>query len=136
MYKACERGNVYCKIADDILFIGDTTIRSMVKRKVEHPEYFMVSANVVVNFALSWIHLHFGAIRPYLPDLSSWSEPPTDWRPSKLPSWSGPEGFNWTTWKAPNYTRWLPVQMDGLHSNQIDITPMASSRYDGVDWNK
>ena len=55
MYKVCERGNVYVKIDDDILFIGDTTIRSIVKRKVEHPEIFMVSANVVVNFAMSWV---------------------------------------------------------------------------------
>lgn len=134
MYSVCERGNVYVKIDDDILFIGDTTIRSIVKRKVEHPEFYIVSANVVVNFAIAWVHYHLGAIHPYLPDLSSWSNPPDDWRPSKLPSWTGPDDFNWTTWEAPDYTRWLPVEMDGRHSNQMENTPMALSRYDGVDW--
>lgn len=134
MYSVCERGNVYVKIDDDILFIDDSTIRSIVKRKVEHPEFYIVSANVVVNFAVAWVHYHLGAIHPYLPDLSSWTSPPNDWRPSRLPSWTGPDDFNWTTWKAPEHTRWLPIKMDGNHSNQMDNTPMALSRYDGVDW--
>ena len=31
------------------LFIEDSTLRSIVKRKVEHPEYIIVSANLVVQ---------------------------------------------------------------------------------------
>ena len=72
MWSAVEAGNVYVKIDDDVvriraseatlvyaadiyeLYIEDSTIRSIVKRKVEHPEYIVVSANLVVQVSFSY----------------------------------------------------------------------------------
>ena len=70
MWSAVEKGNVYVKIDDDVvrfpgaalaqaadlhkLYIEDSTIRSIVKRKVEHPEYIIVSANLVVQVSFSF----------------------------------------------------------------------------------
>ena len=40
---------------------------SIVKRMVENPHYFAVSANSINNPALSWIHYGLGVYEPYLP---------------------------------------------------------------------
>lgn len=134
MYKSCVRGNIYIKIDDDILFIDDRTIPSMVKRKVEHPEYFAVSANIVNNFGLSWVHYHMGAVHPYLPDLAPLNGSTISWRPSELPQWIGPPEWNWTDWQAPERVRFLPVAIDQRGSNRNDLTPMATAEYAGANW--
>lgn len=62
-----ERDTIYIKIDDDIVFIEDETIGNIVKRLVENPRYFAVSANVVNNPALSWVHRRLGVFEPYWP---------------------------------------------------------------------
>lgn len=58
---------IYIKIDDDVVFFEDHTIPAMVKRMIENPHYFAVSANVVNNPALSWVHSHMGVYYPYWP---------------------------------------------------------------------
>ena len=45
----------------------DQTIPVVVKRLLESPRYFAVSANVVNNPALSWVHLSMGVYEPFYP---------------------------------------------------------------------
>ena len=90
----------------------------------------------MVQFALSWIHMHLGAIHPYLPDLSTThdAESPRDWRASALPMWKGPEDWNMSSWKAPKHHRWLPLEPG---SPKKDETPIVRSKYDSDvhQWN-
>jgi hypothetical protein len=58
---------IYVKIDDDVVFIEDDTIGRVVTRLVENPNYFAVSANVVNNPALSWVHGRLGVYKPYWP---------------------------------------------------------------------
>jgi hypothetical protein len=86
---------------------------------------------------LSWVHHHLGAVKPYLPELQP-PNPPMDvpqklhleWRPSKLPDWSGPADFNMTLDWEPAYSkhRWLPVRPES--NRTIDDTPIAHTEYD------
>lgn len=50
------------------IFIEDSAIPSLVETTISHPEYFIVSANVVNMPTTSWIHKSIGAIDPFLPD--------------------------------------------------------------------
>ncbi|MCJ1379589.1 hypothetical protein MMC17_002691 [Xylographa soralifera] len=135
MWSAVEKGNVYVKIDDDVLYIEDSTIRSIVKRKVEHPEYIVVSANLVVQFALTWLHYHLGALHPYLPELTHRKSytPTTSWRTSELPYWDGPADFNMTNFEIPDHHRWLPLAPG---AEDIEKTPIADIKYGigGIGW--
>lgn len=62
-----DRDAIYVKIDDDVVFIEDTTIHSVVSRLLDNPQYFAVSANVVNNPALSWVHNRLGVYKPYWP---------------------------------------------------------------------
>ncbi|KEZ40772.1 hypothetical protein SAPIO_CDS8091 [Scedosporium apiospermum] len=58
---------IYIKIDDDVVFIEDGAIPALVKRLDENPQYFAVSANVVNNPALSWVHYGLGVYEPFWP---------------------------------------------------------------------
>ena len=45
----------------------DQTIPAVVKRLLENPRYFAVSANVVNNPSLAWVHLSMGVYEPFFP---------------------------------------------------------------------
>jgi hypothetical protein len=62
-----EPDTIYVKIDDDVVYIADNTLAAMVKRMEENPDYFAVSANVVNNPAISWVHEHLGVYYPYWP---------------------------------------------------------------------
>ncbi|MCJ1309322.1 hypothetical protein MMC25_002981 [Agyrium rufum] len=135
MWNMCEKGIMYVKIDDDVLFIEDSTIRSMVKRKYEHPEYLVVSANTVVQYFFAWVHHHMGAIHPYLPALDALPDTPKkSWRASELPTWEGPNDYNLTAFEAPAHHRWLPLPP----GSNTDRTPIAEAQYGGgaghEDW--
>ncbi|EXJ78878.1 hypothetical protein A1O1_09280 [Capronia coronata CBS 617.96] len=129
-YKLCQP-NTYCvKIDDDIVFMEDNAIQALVQRKIENAQYLIVSANVLNQPDLSWVHYQLDTARPYLPELQK----PVDfvdddrrfmvdWRPSTLPVWEGPEDLNFSaTDPAPfNGHRWLPVP-----GGDIENTPIAA----------
>lgn len=107
---------------------------------MQHPEYFVVSANIVNQPLLSWVHWNLGAIKPYLPELDNngkseriliddWEK--YDWRVSGLPPWSGPDKFKIEKWKSSEmHHRWLPVP--GVDHHILDRTPIERTEYDAM----
>lgn len=154
-YDLVQNGTMYIKIDDDIVFIEDTTIPTLVESRLSHPERFIVSANIMNQPSLSWVHQHLGVVRPYLPEL----DPPDDWntsrivnytdysfqtsgnwRASQLPWWEGPSDFNYTQFfrHSPDGAfpghRWLPVP----YRENADGTPIQDTSYDAFSkglWN-
>lgn len=133
-YDLAENGTMYIKMDDDLVFMEDHAIATLVQHKLEHPENFVVAANVVNQPSLSWMHYRFGAIKPYFPELT----PPNPeeaakqgrWRPSELPPWSGPEDYHITEEDKlePPFEghRWLPLPDD----YPIEKTPIATTSFD------
>ena len=133
------------------MFFEDHTIGAIVKRKIEHPEYFLVSANLINQPAMAWVHYHLNSFRPYLPELTPpegfvprvggrYDESPAyqtqkspTWRASELPTWSGPPGYVLNFTMAAPFVghRWLPAP-----SFDIDDTPVSEVTYDphSVAW--
>ncbi|SPO03166.1 uncharacterized protein DNG_05848 [Cephalotrichum gorgonifer] len=61
---------IYIKIDDDVVFVDDGAIAALTKRLEDNPQYFAVSANVVNNPALSWVHHGLGVYEPFWPESS------------------------------------------------------------------
>lgn len=137
---------LYIKIDDDVVFFEDHAIKAVIKRLVEHPEYLIVSGNVLNQPAMSWVHYHLGTALPFYPEQEA---PPghieddndfaahLDWRPSKLPTWTGPVELSLNKqFEAPyKNSRWLP----GPAGTDIAKTPMgilgrnASDQYNAAN---
>jgi hypothetical protein len=49
------------------VYFEDNAIPALVKRLLDNPQYFAVSANVVNNPALSWVHGKMGLYEGYYP---------------------------------------------------------------------
>jgi hypothetical protein len=123
---------MYIKIDDDIVYIEDTTIPAIVKRKLEEPNTLLVSANSLNQAGLAWLHERIGAVLPYLPELEPIPHPNPrpkyDWRASMLPSWEGPEDFEIQIgqFKPPFHGhRWLPVR----DRYNTDNTPIRTTEF-------
>ncbi|KAG8408202.1 hypothetical protein J3459_018069 [Metarhizium acridum] len=134
-YNIIEDGNMYIKIDDDIVFIEENAISSIVCTKLTRPDFYVVSANVVNQPMISWIHWNLGAVRPYLPETEDEYPAPepghqVDWRASVLPSWHGPSDVNASFWSSPDNKkhRWLPVR--GKSDHVLDKTPITETQYD------
>ncbi|KAG7403083.1 hypothetical protein Forpi1262_v018823 [Fusarium oxysporum f. sp. raphani] len=134
-YKAwrhLERGKYYVKIDDDILWFDDNAIPSLVTRKIEHPEDFVVAGNIINNPPLGFIHFRMGALHPYFPEPKqpSYITNGTDnWKPSRHGFWDGPKNFTWDVEKPPPvwpHHGWLRVQDDAM----IYQTPVAKLKYE------
>ncbi|CEI68818.1 unnamed protein product [Fusarium venenatum] len=144
-YDRVEDDVMYVKIDDDIVFVEDSVIPSIVKKKIDHPEYYIVSANVVNQPLLSWVHWNLGAIRPYLPevDTSGKAVPfatsgplKEEWSSLHLPLWNGPESFFIQEWDPEGIKhRWLPLDQGG-EDHILDTTPIEATEYDpmGRGW--
>ncbi|KAF4976568.1 hypothetical protein FZEAL_6779 [Fusarium zealandicum] len=136
-YDKVEDDVMYVKIDDDIVFMEDSVIPSIIKKRVEHPEYYAVSANVVNQPLLSWVHWNLGAVKPYLPevnrkgaivsfDITDWKK--YDWHASTMPAWKGPNPFTLEEWEADDKQhRWLPVK--GSPDHILDMTPIEQTEY-------
>ncbi|KUL85880.1 hypothetical protein ZTR_06373 [Talaromyces verruculosus] len=81
IWRIVDRETMYIKIDDDIVWFADDTIERLVKRKLERRDALAVSANIINNPPLSFLHYHMGALHPYFPDL--------------------PKGFDYNTLKPP-----------------------------------
>lgn len=118
------------------VFIDDNAILSLICTKLTHPEYYIVSANVVNQPMISWLHLNLGAVLPYLPDMKN-PYPKlkpgehVDWRASKLPTWKGSlKDVNILEWNSPEEKkhRWLPIR--GRKDHVLDDTPIVNTEYE------
>jgi hypothetical protein len=154
-YDVVKDKNMYIKIDDDIVsspsygrhnedghclrskvFFEDSAIPTIAYTKMMHPEYFVVSANIVNQPSLSWMHWRLGAVKPYLPEIHN-TKPssviPQDlsvsWKASDLPYWEGPEDFNASEFHSPYAKhRWLPIDPNSPTHN-IDDTPILETSF-------
>jgi hypothetical protein len=92
-----QTGPLYIQMSSETVFIANDTIASLVHTRLEHPDYFFISANVVNQPILSWVHHHLGVVRSYRPEPQPPARPQRttnstvfDWRTSRLPSWIPP----------------------------------------------
>jgi hypothetical protein len=139
-YKLCKPDTLYVKIDDDIIFLEDNAIQSIIQRKIDHRDYLMVSANVLNQPASSWITKHhLNASKPYLPETSKPDgfvdddrRHMVDWRPSTLPSWESNSAYNFSVESPPPFKghRWLP-----LGHGEYRFTPAdALTRHDNLSY--
>ncbi|KAK4084788.1 hypothetical protein Purlil1_10194 [Purpureocillium lilacinum] len=132
-YKAwqrLDRGKYYVKVDDDILWMADDAIPRLVAQKIARPQDLVVSANIINNPPLGFMHYHMGALHPYFPDTGSPAHinASTPWKPSQHPYWEGPANYTWPLDKKPPHKnhRWLRVQ----NENMMSQTPAAELTYD------
>ncbi|KAL8668499.1 MAG: hypothetical protein Q9168_006874 [Polycauliona sp. 1 TL-2023] len=149
-WEVAERGVMYIKIDDDVMFIERGAIASLIAMKRAHPEHLLISTNTINSPRLAWLHSHLGAIHPFLPDPSppprpslpslSSSQPLTknriNWRPSLLPPWPG----NPLTYRFPSHPpppalgaseqkqRWLPLSSP--YNSSLTGTPASQLQYE------
>jgi len=71
IYKIMEPQSIYIKMDDDIVYIADNTIQSITRALEQDNRWVTMSANVVNHPLLSYFHKIFGALHPYVMDLSS-----------------------------------------------------------------
>ena len=132
-----ERGALYFKIDDDVVWFADDAIPRVVTTKLAHPEYFIVSGNLVNSPLMGWVHYHMGALHPYFPEFGVAEDPPRTldlglsnhkpWRYSDYPQWTGPDDWFFEITQDPPYDghRWLRLKNDSL----IHRTPVAEIEY-------
>lgn len=136
-----ERGKLYVKIDDDVIWMADDTIPRLVGMKVAHPEYFIVSANIINSPLMGWLHYHMGAVHPYFPEYKGVFDPPSphskgltspptrkSWKYTDYPQWEGPEDWFFEIDQEPPYEghRWLRLKND----TDLHRTPVTQIEYD------
>ncbi|KAI1921700.1 hypothetical protein LOZ58_004233 [Ophidiomyces ophidiicola] len=143
LWRQVERGTMYIKLDDDIMWLADDTIPLLVTTKLKNPDFLAVSANVINGPPLSFLHYHHDALHPYfpeLPDVVNETKPaqPAEnqpkkrdlpsWRPSNHPFWNGPQNFEWPLTNPPpsDNHRWLRVEDD----KALNRTPVSKLKYD------
>jgi hypothetical protein len=94
-WSLAETGPLYIQMSSETVFIANDTIESLVQTRLEHPDYFLISANVVNQPILSWVHHHLGVVRSYKPEAKPPARPQRstnstifDWHASTLPPWT------------------------------------------------
>ncbi|KAI9792498.1 MAG: hypothetical protein M1833_001077 [Piccolia ochrophora] len=134
---AVENNTMYIKIDDDVVWFAEDAIPELVHSKMTAGEkHYVVSANIINNPLMGWVHYHAGgAVHPYLPELEQPvnKTPPSSWRASSQPQWSGPDDYEYSLENAPPYSnhRWLR-----LANNEMLRTPASKIQYDpfGTAW--
>ncbi|KAA8896000.1 hypothetical protein FN846DRAFT_966906 [Sphaerosporella brunnea] len=144
IWEGLDPDALYIKIDDDIVYIHNDAIPSLIRYRFSNPEYFIVSANVINNPALSWVHERLGATSPFLPEREALADfnptqALTDWKISSLPFIKHSGNINGDI-KPPNKPhRWLPVDTRTRAPFDVnnDHTPMAKAEYNawGPGWN-
>lgn len=135
-----ERGKLYVKIDDDMVWMADDTIPRLVTTKLEHPEYFLVSANVINSPLMGWVHYHMGALHPYFPEYEGVMNPPQpasgavnvtsarkSWRYTDYAQWEGPEDWSFGLDQEPPYYghQWLRLK----NNTDLHRTPITEIEY-------
>lgn len=132
IWKLLDGDKLYMKIDDDVVWFADDAIPKVVERKLKQPEALLVSANVINSPLQTFLHYHFGALHPYLPEyeqrLPTVPSTRPSWRPSQNPLWEGPEDF---VSSLDNITgveerRWLRLKDD----TALNQTPVAVIKYE------
>lgn len=147
-WSTLEEGVIYVKIDDDVVFMADDTIPRIVDMKIAHPEYLVVSANMINSPLMGWVHYHMGAIHPYLPEVIDPESVPADlatdrdkrppppkpvtWRYTEHPHWQGPDDYLFDFMQEPPSMqhRWLRLETnDENQVKQLKRTPISDAEY-------
>lgn len=137
-YKLCHPNTLYVKIDDDVLFMEDHAISKIIQRKIDNPNYLIVSANVVNQPTFSWVtQVHLNNAKPYLPELGIPDDfvdddrrHMVDWRASHLPQWTESDHeAKFDIDSSPPFRghRWLPLPQAGLEQTPIGALAANSS---------
>lgn len=147
-WSTLQEGAIYVKIDDDVVFMADDAVARIVSTKLQHPEYLVVSANMINSPLMGWVHYHMGAIQPYLPEVVNPEDVPPElaldgdkrppppkrvpWRYTQHPHWTGPDDYLFAFEEEPPSFkhRWLRLQTD--QSNlvpQLKRTPISDAQY-------
>lgn len=135
-----ERGKLYVKIDDDVVWMADDTIPRLVTTKLAHPEYLIVSANIINSPLMGWLHYHMGALHPYFPEYQGVTDPPSrdsnvlstpparkSWKYTDYPYWEGPDDWSFDLDQDPPYDghRWLRLR----NNTDLHRTPITQIQY-------
>ncbi|RMZ76670.1 hypothetical protein DV738_g4817, partial [Chaetothyriales sp. CBS 135597] len=128
-----ERGSLYVKIDDDVVWIADDTIPRLVSLKQSNPDYLVTSANMINSPLMGWLHYHMGALHPYLPEFNVYESPMLDtwssksWQYTDYPVWEGPSDYYFDVQQDPPHDnhRWLRLEKD----SDIYRTPVTEIEY-------
>lgn len=126
-YDDCLDDVIYFKIDDDVVYIDDAAIPSMVISLFEYPEFPFISANVVRHALLSHVHARIGAIVPIQLVHDDGTSNSEDWRMSHLPSGTYDEfakDHRDSKLALADYS-WLPIRS----GTSLRNTPMARAGY-------
>ncbi|KAK4943595.1 hypothetical protein LTR10_016890 [Elasticomyces elasticus] len=142
-----QPGHIYVKIDDDVVWMADDAIPRIVTTKIQHPEYLLVSANMINSPLMGWLHYRAGAVHPYLPEMSP--EDPSEttikqnqsyegdiqrasWKHVDHPLWQGPDGFVFAYHQKPprDGHRWLRLPETPASTAQLRRTPVVDTTYD------
>ena len=142
-----EPGSIYVKIDDDVIWMADDAISRLVTTKIQHPEYLLVSANMVNSPLMGWLHYRAGAVHPYLPEMSLQDTStttdaqtrsyqgdiqPVSWKHVDHPLWEGPDDFAFAHDQEPPREghRWLRLPETEASTAQLRRTPVVDSTYE------
>lgn len=65
-YKQCmDKDTIYFKLDDDIIWMEDKLIEKMVRFRIDHPDYFLVSPLVINNSLTTYLLQVHGKIKLY-----------------------------------------------------------------------
>lgn len=147
-WSTLEEEVIYVKIDDDVVFMADDTIPRIVSTKIEHPEYLVVSANMINSPLMGWVHYHMGAIHPYLPELIDPETVPLDllpdrekrplppkrvpWRYTEHPLWQGPDDYLFDFMQEPPSMKHKWLRLPTTQENrvkQLMRTPISDAEY-------
>ncbi|KAL9619262.1 MAG: hypothetical protein Q9160_006114 [Pyrenula sp. 1 TL-2023] len=125
-WEKARAGTMYIHMSSEVVFLEEGTVPSLIKTRLESPEPFAISANIVNQPVFSWIHHHLGVVLPYRPELKPSARTTNTsgsarfvWRASDLPTWNGADDSDAsvmqlgvpTDFKPPfRGHRWLPMK--------------------------
>lgn len=125
-WEKVRAGTMYIYMSPEVVFLEESAVPSLIKMRLESPEPFAISANIVNQPVFSWIHHHLGVVLPYRPELKPSARTTNAsgsarfvWRASNLPTWNGAEDSDAsvmqfgvpTDFKPPfRGHRWLPMK--------------------------
>lgn len=137
-WRKLQPGQMYVKIDDDVVWFEDETIPRIVSMKLAHPEYLLVSANMINAPLMGWVHYHLGALRPYLPELTDYQPGILDrskptrkpWSYREYPAWTGPDDYFFGLQQEAPYDghRWLRL------ANDTDLARTPVSKIEYATW--
>lgn len=131
--KLTAENTIYIKIDDDIAYIHPDAIPRVVHTRIEHPNPFAISGNIVNTMLMSYLHYRTGALHAFYPEPHLEPTWPAceSWRPSELPQYPDsstiPDDYDILEMEpAFKGQRWLPVGND----TSLDMLKTPIGRFD------